>query len=286
MPTTPRPHGDGPGVALVTGASSGIGRATALALHEAGFTTYASARNVADLRDFRSRGGRAIALDVTDEESRHVAMKTIETTHGGVDVLVNSAGIGVAAPMEELDLDALRAEFEVNVFGLLRMSQLVLPAMRAKQSGRIINIGSVGGLFTAPGAGAYHMSKYAVEALSDAMRAEVGPFDIHVSLLQPTGVRGTPFVDKQRATMPNEDPASPYASFKANWDSGVASLMKNERATVTPEQVATVVIRAATARRPRPRYPVGVVAAVMPRVRGVLSDRAWDRMMIRQTPFH
>ncbi len=269
-------------VALVTGSNGGIGSATVEALVAAGFTTFASARRPETLGDPALLGAKPLALDVTDESSRIRAVESILREEGRLDVLVNNAGFAVAAPMEELNLDALRAEFEVNVFGLLRLTQLVLPTMRHHSQGRIINIGSVGGLFTAPGAGAYHMSKYALESLSDALRIEVARFGVQVSLLQPTGVR-TAFAETQLRTMPDTGPESPYAVFKTNLDAGVRKLFQeNSRAVVSPEQVARVVVRAATARRPRPRYKVGAVAHILPRMKVLMGDRNWDRLAMRQ----
>lgn len=267
--------------ALVTGANSGIGRATVEALRVAGFSVYAGARRPEALAELEAAGFRALGLDVTDEGSMASAVETVEATHGAVDVLVNNAGYALHGPMEELDLDVVRGEFEVNVFGLLRMSQLVLPAMRARGMGRIVNIGSVGGLFTSPYSGAYHMSKYAVESLSDAMRAEVAGFGVEVALLEPTGVR-TSFVYKQADTMPDTGSDSPYASQKAAAAEGAVALFREgSRTVVDPEDVAKVVVEAATARRPRTRYKVGMAARVIPVLRGLLPDRAWDRAATR-----
>jgi NAD(P)-dependent dehydrogenase (short-subunit alcohol dehydrogenase family) len=268
--------------ALVTGANSGIGRASVEALRVAGFSVYAGARRPEAVAGLKADGFRALRLDVTDEASMASAVAAVEAERGAVDVLVNNAGYGLYGPMEELGLDDLRGEFEVNVFGMLRMSQLVLPAMRAKGAGRIVNIGSVGGLFTSPYAGAYHMSKYAVESLSDAMRAEVAGFGVDVTLLEPTGVR-TPFVHKHVATTPDTGPGSPYAAQKATGARGAVALFREgSRAVVDPEDVARVVVEAATARRPRTRYKVGMAARVIPVVRGLLPDRAWDRTAMRQ----
>ena len=157
---------------LITGASSGIGYATAQVLARAGYTVYASARKVEALKSLEALGCRPLQLDATLERSRVDAVRQIEAEHGAVDILVNNAGYGLSGVVEELELEALRREFETNVFGLVRLSQLVLPAMRAKGWGRIVNVGSAGGSFTAPGVGAYHASKYAVEAFSDALRME------------------------------------------------------------------------------------------------------------------
>jgi NAD(P)-dependent dehydrogenase (short-subunit alcohol dehydrogenase family) len=268
--------------ALVTGASGGIGRATVRALLDEGLTVYAAVRRPGSVTDLVAAGACEVALDVTDEESMKAAVSVVEAAHGHFDVLVNNAGFAVASPIEELDPDALRSQLEVNVVGLMRLTQLVLPAMRDHGSGRIINIGSVGGLFTAPGAGAYHMSKYALEALSDALRVEIRRFGIDVVLLEPTGVR-TSFADTQLATMPDTGPESPYATFKASMDTGVRALFEaDSRAVVTPEQVARVVTRAATTSRPRARYKVGAVAHVLPRLRRIVGDRGWDAMAARQ----
>lgn len=278
---TKRANGGGR-VALVTGANSGIGRATAEALRGAGLSVYAAARRPEAVAELEADGFRALRLDVTDEGSMVSAVATIEAERGAVDVLVNNAGYALYGPAEELSLDAVRDEFEVNVFGMLRMSQLVLPRMRAKGAGRVVNIGSVGGLVTAPLAGAYHMSKYAVESLSDALRAEVAGFGVDVALLEPTGVRTT-FIHKHVATAPDTGPDSPYAAQKAAGTEGALALFRGgSRAVVGPEDVAKVVVEAATARRPRTRYKVGMVAHVLPVVRGILPDRAWDRMATRQ----
>ena len=175
-------------VALITGSSSGIGLAAAKRLREADFTVYASARRAESLEELRRQGFRAVQLDVTDEASMRDAVAQIEREHGAVDVLVNNAGYGQNGPVEALPVEDIRRQFETNVFGLVRLSQLVLPGMRRKGWGRVINVGSVGGTFSALGAGAYHASKFAVEAFSDALRAEVEGFGVDVALIQPPGV--------------------------------------------------------------------------------------------------
>lgn len=269
-------------VALVTGASSGIGRAAARALKAEGAVVYATARRPERLADLGAEGLRTLALDVTDEGSMAAAVRAVEAEHGAIDVLVNNAGYMLSGALEEVGLDAVRDEFEVNVFGLLRMSQLVLPAMRGRGFGRIVNVGSVGGLFTAPGAGAYHMSKYAVEALSDALRYEVKPFGVDVVLVQPTGVR-TSFVETPTALIPENE--GPYAAFNENYNAGVkATFAEGARGIVSAEDVAGAIVEAAGAARPRTRYKVGLGAHVFPRVRRLLGDRAWDAAMARQFP--
>ena len=196
--------------ALITGCSTGIGRATALALLAKGFTVYATARRPETIEDLAALGCRTLALDVTSEESMVAAVAAVEAEHGHVEVLVNNAGYALQGPVEETSLDAVRGQFETNVFGLTRLCQLVLPGMRAADSGRIINIGSMGGRFTFPGGGFYHASKHAVEAISDALRLEVAPFGVHVSLVQPGPVVSA-FVESAVDSVDVTD--GPYAEF-------------------------------------------------------------------------
>ena len=274
-------------VALVTGASSGIGAATARALAHSGWTTYATARQPASLAVLATHGIETLPLDVTNEQSMCAAVEQIESAHGTVDLLVNNAGFGLNGPVEELAMDDIRRQFETNVFGLVRMSQLVLPSMRRKAAGRIINIGSIGGTFTAPGAGAYHASKWAVESFNDALRYEVQSFGIAVVLIQPTGVY-TQFDKKIAETMPNTGPTSPYAAFKANHARVTEQMFtgRNLAGIVRAEDVAKVIVQAATVRRPRTRYKVGLSAHVYSSLRRVVSDRMWDRLMAVQFPMN
>lgn len=172
-------------IALVTGASSGIGAATARRLVTAGFKVCASARNPEALRDLRDLGCTTLPVDVTDEMSMRQAVQTIEQADGAVGALINNAGYCQPGALETLPIQAVREQFDTNVFGLLRMAQLVLPGMRRAGSGRIVNLSSMGGKLVFPGLGAYHASKYAVEALSDVLRFEVKSFGIDVSSSNP-----------------------------------------------------------------------------------------------------
>ncbi len=176
-------------IALVTGATSGIGEATAYRLQALDYVVFAAGRNPEALDTLRSRGLQARALDVTDEAAVARLVEEIHADCGGVDVLVNSAGFPLPCPLEQVALSDLRNLFETNVVATLHLSQAVLPGMRARGAGRIVTIGSTGGRFTSPGAGAYHIVKYGVEALSLALRAEVAQFGVRVVLIDPTGVR-------------------------------------------------------------------------------------------------
>jgi NAD(P)-dependent dehydrogenase (short-subunit alcohol dehydrogenase family) len=268
-------------VALVTGCSSGIGRATALALSAKGYAVYATARRPETLADLAAHGLETLALDVTSEASMAAAVRAVEEAHGHVEVLVNNAGYALQGPVEEVSLDAVRAQFETNVFGLVRLSQLVLPAMRAAGSGRIINVGSMGGRFTFPGGGFYHASKHAVEAISDALRLEVAPFGVHVSLVQPGPVVSA-FADSAVDSVDVTE--GPYAQFTQDlvdryreaYDGSAANL------EIRPEKVADVIVRAATSSRPRARYAVGAMAKTLITTRRLLPDVAWDTV-VRQT---
>src|SRR5213595_1378549 len=196
---------------LITGCSTGIGRATAEHLAARGWTVYATARRPEAIRELGSRGCQTLALDVCDEASMHAAVETIERAEGAVGVLVNNAGYGQEGAFEEVPMAEVRRQFETNVFGLARLTQLVLPGMRRQGWGRVINVSSMGGRLTFPGGGYYHATKHAVEAISDALRFEVRPFGIDVVVIEPGAIR-TAFEETSLGTMsPNGD--SPYGEL-------------------------------------------------------------------------
>ena len=270
------------GPVLVTGCSSGIGLATAQALLDRGHVVYASARRPETLTELGSRGAHVLALDVTSEESMAVAVKTIEAEHGRVGALVNNAGYGEYGTIEETDLDKVRTMFETNVFGLARMSQLVLPGMREAGEGRIVNVGSMGGRFTFPVGGYYHSTKYAVEALSDALRTEVRRFGIGVSLIEPGLIRtefaGTALASDGAGTQRD----SPYAALLASSASNTAGGYGSPFVSASPEAVAKVIRRAIESRHPRPRYVVTPTARALIATRTLGGSRLWDLMMRAQ----
>jgi NAD(P)-dependent dehydrogenase (short-subunit alcohol dehydrogenase family) len=270
---------------LVTGCSSGIGHATALALVRAGFPVWASAREAGRLGHLEAAGCRVLELDVTDEQSRAAAVQQVEAEHGAVGVLVNNAGHGGGGPVEEVPLDLVRETFETNVFAVIRLCQLVLPAMRAQRSGRIINLGSAAGLVTPPTGCPYAMTKYAMESLCDALRPEVAPFGVRVSLIQPGAVR-TRFMANSELHQPSADEDSPYAVYKAN----VTKMAEHAHRDGAPgvleaRDVAAVILRAVTAANPKARYKAGSQARLAPVARRILGDRGWDAFMRRLVPF-
>jgi NAD(P)-dependent dehydrogenase (short-subunit alcohol dehydrogenase family) len=265
------------GPILITGCSSGIGRATAERLHARGWPVYASARNVDSIADLPTR---KLELDVTDEDSMRAAVEEIEREHGSVGALVNNAGYSLSGAVEVTPLDDVRRQFETNVFGLVRLTQLVLPGMRRVRRGRIVNVSSMGGRLTFPGGGFYHATKHAVEALSDALRYEVGGFGIEVVVVEP-GLIKTGFAEAAVAAM-HEDGDPAYADFQsavAQATRGVYDEGIGKRLGGGPETVARTIERALGARRPRTRYRVTPSASVFIGLRRALPDRAWDRML-------
>lgn len=272
---------------LITGTSSGIGKSIAIKLINNGYKVYASARKLESIENLKQLGCHTISLDVTKENSMQEAVGKIYQNGDSIDILINNAGYEAPGAIEELNIESIKHEFETNVFGLVRLSQIVLPRMRQQKFGKIINIGSVGGSFTAPGAGAYHASKYAVEAFSDALRMEVKSFGIDVILIKPTGVQ-TKFATAAINTLPQSTPNSPYHKFNQNIAKTVTSMFeeKNRKTygIITPEEVANIVFKTLTTKNPKARYVAGLSGHIYLFVRKILSDRMWDKMMTSQFP--
>jgi NAD(P)-dependent dehydrogenase (short-subunit alcohol dehydrogenase family) len=271
-------------VVLVTGCSSGIGRATALHLAARGHTVYASARRPNSIADLEREGCRLLSLDVTDETSRAEAVRAIEAEHGAVGVLVNNAGYSQSGAVETVPLDDVRRQFETNVFGLVRMCQLVLPAMREQRWGRIVNVSSMGANFTFPGGGYYHATKYAVEAISDALRFEVKGFGVDVVIIQPGLIR-TSFGEVAATAVGEAEGDGPYAGFNARVAEATREIYVKGPARHLgggPETVAKTIERAITAKSPKIRYRVTPSARLLIGQRALMTDRMWDRMMTTQ----
>lgn len=266
---------------LITGCSTGIGEATARRLARHGHTVYATARNPDSLAALEAEGCRLLALDVTDEASMQTAVDHVVAAEGAVGALVNNAGYSQSGALETVTPEDLRRQFETNVFGLTRMCQLVLPGMRAQRQGRIVNISSMGANFTFPGGGVYHATKYAVEALSDALRFEVAGFGVGVVVVQPGLIR-TAFEKTAEAGMPGTTGDGPYAAFNAAVAQATADVYEQgplARLGGPPEAVAKVIEKAITARRPRIRYRVTPSAHLLIGQRRLMSDRLWDRFL-------
>ena len=274
------------GPVLITGCSSGIGRAAALSLHQAGFTVYATARRTEALTELSDRGLRTLALDVTDEQSMTTAVAAVEADAGAVAVLINNAGYGLYGPVEQLPMAEIRRQFETNFFGLVRLTQLVLPGMRRRGRGRILNVSSMGGRITLPGGAFYHASKYAVEALSDALRMEVAQFGIDVVLIEPGPVK-TPWNDVAAGSLSTAGAAAngdAYREYKAAVGASFGRVQGGlfGRLGSTSDDIAKVITQAVTARRPRARYLINPVAKSLVAMNRVLPARAYDSMLRRQ----
>ena len=283
---------------LITGCSSGIGRAAAISLNDAGFPVYATARNSEALADLAGRGIHTLALDVTDETSMTRAVAAVEDAEGWTGVLINNAGYGLYGPVEQQPMSEVRRQFETNVFGPVRLIQLVLPGMRGRGRGRILNVSSMGGRATLPGGAFYHASKYAIEAISDALRTEVAEFGIDVVLIEP-GPVNTPWNDVAAASLssavPDAGPADlgagdgsdredPYAVFKAAVAASFVTAHNGPLARLgsTADDIATVITRAVTAQRPRTRYLINPVAKSVVTLNRLLPGRAYDAVVRRQ----
>jgi NAD(P)-dependent dehydrogenase (short-subunit alcohol dehydrogenase family) len=282
--------GEGSKVVLITGCSSGIGHATADRLAARGWTVYASARRADSIADLAESGCKTLALDVTDEDSMRAAVAAVEDAEGAVGALVNNAGYSQSGALETLPMERLRAQFETNVFGLLRMCQLALPKMREAGRGRIVNVSSMGGKLTFPGGGAYHGTKHAVEALSDALRFEVRGFGINVVVIEP-GLIKTRFGETAAGSIDAGDTGDaadddPYAEFNAAVGTATAEVYDGPLARLGggPETVARAIERAISSRRPKTRYKVTPSARLALAQRRLLPDRAWDALMRSQFP--
>ncbi|MEO6026237.1 MAG: oxidoreductase [Candidatus Binatia bacterium] len=271
---------------LITGCSTGIGRATALRLVKAGHTVYASARKVATMQDLGTAGCTLLELDVCDEASIRAAVARVEADHGAVGVLINNAGYGSEGPIEEVPMSEVRRQFETNVFGLTMLTKLVLPGMRRQGWGKIVNLSSMGGRMTLPGGGFYHATKYAVEAISDALRFEVQGFGIDVVIIEPGPIK-TEFGDTAIARVAAlGGPESPYREFLTVLQRQIRDAYEGPmgRLAADADAVAKVIETAITASKPRTRYVITLAAHVMMGVRRWIGDRGWDAVMRTQFP--
>jgi NADP-dependent 3-hydroxy acid dehydrogenase YdfG len=267
---------------LITGCSSGIGHATAERLNKEGWTVYATARRPETLEELKSQGCETLALDVTDEASMSAAVAAVKDKEGAVGVLVNNAGYSQSGAVESVPLDQIRRQFETNVFGLIRMCQLVLPGMREQRWGKIVNIGSMGGRLTFPGGGIYHATKYSIEALSDALRFETRGFGVDVILIEP-GLIVTNFGDVASASV---DETGAYADFNRKVARLTEGVYKGPMSKLGggPEAVAKSIANALNSKHPRSRYAVTPSAHLMITQRRLTPDRVWDLMMRTQYP--
>jgi NADP-dependent 3-hydroxy acid dehydrogenase YdfG len=270
--------------AFVTGASSGIGAAIAHQLIADGYRVFAGARRVDRMQPLADAGAILLSLDVTDDASMVTAIDAIKADGGRIDVLVNNAGYGSYGALEDVPIDEGRRQFEVNVFGLARLTQLVLPMMRAQESGAIVNITSMGGKIYEPFGSWYHASKFAAEGMSDCLRMELAPFGIRVIVIEP-GAIVSEWAEVSRDNLLEASGNGPYAKAVAAHAASLAGANTSIIAS-PPEAVAKVVSRSLKAHRPRTRYPAAGGAGPILFLRKILPDRWFDgviRMMMGGT---
>jgi NAD(P)-dependent dehydrogenase (short-subunit alcohol dehydrogenase family) len=265
-------------VVLVTGASSGIGKAIAERLLADGLTVIVAARSYDKMADLEAKGAYRLRLDVADEGSIQAAVSDVQNTYGAVDVLVNNAGFGCYGAVEDIPLEDARYQFEVNLFGLARLTQLLLPGMRDKGAGKIINMSSMGGKMYTPLGAWYHASKHALEGWSDCLRLELSPFGIDVVIIEP-GIIKTEFDDVMAGPLLKRSGAGAYSNMAHALTQTMAETYATGNAS-PPSVMAKVVSRVVQARRPKTRYVAGKFAKLLIWVRIWLGDRIFDRIIM------
>lgn len=262
-------------VALVTGASSGIGASTAIALAEAGFLVYGAARRTERMDALRKHGVRPVHLDITNEASIDACLAHIRAEGNDIDVLVNNAGYGSYGALEEVPMSEAHLQFDVNVFGLAALIQKVIAPMRRNRWGRIINVSSIGGVISMPYGGWYHASKFALEGYSAALRQELAPFGVDVSVIRPGGTKSE-WANIATQSLSEISGAGPYAKAVKALERMFRKAVDESYMQAEPETIAQLIVHAATAQRPRTAYvPRGHARAFLC-LRRTLSDRLYD----------
>lgn len=264
-------------VALITGASSGIGESAAILLHNAGFKVYGAARRLEKMKSLEGKGISTITLDVTDEDSIVNCVHTILEKEGSIDVLVNNAGYGSYGAIEDVPMEEARRQFDVNIFGLARLTQLVLPGMREKRFGKIVNISSMGGRIFTPFGAWYHATKHALEGWSDCLRLETKQFGIDVVIVEPGGVK-TPWGIIAAENLKKTSGNGAYAEAANKSAEGTAKMYSSNRLT-KPEVIGKVILKAVTARKPRRRYVKGMGAKPTLFIRKWFGDGVYERVL-------
>ncbi|NJM68387.1 MAG: SDR family NAD(P)-dependent oxidoreductase [Acaryochloris sp. RU_4_1] len=261
-------------VALVTGASAGIGKAIVRQLLQDGWIVYGAARRAEKMADIQAEGAKVLSLDVTSDRSMETAVEEILNTEGHIDALVNNAGYGSYGALEDVSIAEAKHQFEVNVFGLAHLTQLVLPAMRAAKSGTIVNISSMGGRIWMPMGGWYHATKHAVEVLSDALRVETRPFGIKVVVVQPGAIQSE-WSGIAAQTLKKTSVDSAYQKMVEP----MAKILEHYPTASSPKVVAKAVSKAVNSRNPRRRYATPLDAKVLIFLHWLLPDWAWESVI-------
>ncbi|WP_305985115.1 oxidoreductase [Roseibium sp. MMSF_3544] len=266
--------------ALVTGASAGMGKDAAFRLINEGYTVYVAARRLEKMRDLEEAGAHLIAMDISSDKDVLAAVEQIHNECGGVGVLVNNAGFGMYGAIEDTSLGEARYQFEVNLFGLARLTQLLLPAMRENGFGKIINVSSVGGKIYSPLGAWYHATKHALEGWSDCLRLEVAQFGIDVIIIEP-GIILTEFGDVVSSPMLERSGSGPYASM-ADASAKAMSGAYKDGVGSPPGVISDLIMKSIKTGKPRTRYHGGKMAAMLLFFRHWLPDRAFDRLIMSQ----
>lgn len=267
-------------VALITGASSGMGKSTAKILHSQGYKVYGAARRLEGMKDLKDSGISTISLDLTKEESIVKCIDEIIAIEGQIDILINNAGYGSYGSIEDVSIEEAKRQFEVNIFGLARITQLVLPGMRAQNSGRIVNISSMGGKVYTPLGAWYHATKHALEGWSDCLRLEVKTFGIDVAIVQPGGIK-TPWGTIAAENLKKTSGHGIYSKFANTVADGLIKTYTSNSLTDV-DVLGQVIAKAATAKKPKTRYVKGYMAKPALFIRKWFGDKLFDKMIMSQ----
>ena len=265
-------------VAIITGASSGMGKSAAFELHQKGYKVYGMARRTEKMNDLEARGIEVVPLDLTKDETIVNAVNTVLEKEGRIDVLINNAGYGSYGSVEEVPIAEAKRQFEVNIFGLARITQLVLPTMRKQKSGRIVNISSMGGKMYTPFGAWYHATKYALEGWSDCLRIEVKRFGIDVAIVEPGGIQ-TEWGDIAMENLAKVSGSGPYEEMVNKL---IVSSKKNKDKLTPVDVLGKEIAKAASENKPKTRYLKGYLAKPLVRMRKWLGDRTFDRLLMSQ----
>ena len=263
-------------VVLITGASSGMGRETAIRLSTQGYTVYAVARRIDKMQDLVPLGIKVTFMDVTDSDSINAVVDSVLNAEGRIDILINNAGYGLYGAFEEVSIEEARKQLEVNLIGLASITQVVIPYMRKQKSGKIINISSVGGKMVGPFGAWYHVSKFGVEALSDALRLELKPFGIDVIVIQPGGIRS----EWSGIAMNNLKSTAHNSVYASAITKVLSSNEELERQYAKPSVIANLIAKAIQSKNPKTRYSGGYMAGFILFLRRVVPDRIIDKMIL------
>lgn len=267
-------------VALITGASSGMGKSTAYILHTQGYRVYGAARRTEEMNDLHAKGMGIIALDLTNDKSIVEAVNTILTKEGRIDILVNNAGYGSYGAVEDVPVAEARRQFEVNLFGMARLTQLILPTMRKQRSGRIVNISSMGGKIYTPLGAWYHATKHAVEGWSDCLRLELREFGIAVVVVEPGGIK-TPWGEIAAENLRKTSGTGAYARFANSVAENLKKMYSGNQLTDV-DVLGQTIAKAATDKKPRTRYVKGYMAKPAIAIRKWFGDNVYDKVIMSQ----